>query len=305
MDAPALNAFSDSLADAVDRAARSVVQVQGRRRPASGVVFRSHVVVTTARALGREDVVHVLAPGGSPLATELGGWDPATGLIVLHVKDLEAEPAVPRAEPVRVGHLALAIGRSWSNAITATSGVVAIIGGPLPTGPRRSIDRIIRTTAPMHGGFAGGALVDVNGQLVGISTATAIRDLNVVIPVDIAWKTAATLVEYGALRRGYLGIAGQPVRLPDHQRSGPHTRALVVVEIAAGSPAEAGGMLVGDLVVAFDGEPVESPIDLLELLQGDRVGRSVPVRVIRGGEVLEVSVVIADRADYRNRRRDS
>jgi S1-C subfamily serine protease len=136
---------------------------------------------------------------------------------VLKVPGLVAAPFVPSATPVRVGHLALAVARSWSNAVTASAGVVAVIGGPLPTGRRRAIDQVIRTTAPMHEGFSGGAFLDASGALVGMTTAAAIRGFGVVIPAAIVWKTAAHILEHGGSARGYLGIVGQPVRLPEGQ----------------------------------------------------------------------------------------
>src|SRR6186713_1126851 len=113
-----------------------------------------------------------------------------------------ARPALtPGSTPPRVGHLALAIARSWSNALTASAGIVAVIGGPLPTGRRRAIDEVIRTTAPMHDGFSGGAFVDAGGALIGVTTAARIRGLGVVIPASIAWKTAATVLEHGGVKR--------------------------------------------------------------------------------------------------------
>src|SRR5207245_8739231 len=120
--------------------------------------------------------------------------------------------------PARVGHLAMAGARAWSNAVTASAGIVSVIGGPLPTGRGRAIDEVIRTTAPMHDGFAGGAFVDTAGRATGIATAAEIRGLGVIIPAAIAWKTAATLLEHGRVKRGYLGLAGQPVRLTERQR---------------------------------------------------------------------------------------
>jgi S1-C subfamily serine protease len=180
--------------------------------------------------------------------------------------------------------------------VTASAGLVSIIGGPLRTGRRHAIEEVIRTTAPMHEGFSGGAFVDVSGAAIGIATASAIRGLGVVIPASIAWKTAATLVEHGRLKRGYLGIAGQPVRLHDRQRGAEHPeRALLVVAVTADSPADTAGMLVGDLMVALDGQPIDSPEDLLELLRGDRVGRQVPVRVLRGNQAHEFPVTVGER----------
>ena len=295
-----LVAFSDHVANVVAAVAPSVVQVHGRRRPASGVVFREGLVLTTSRALGREDGLHVRTDDGADHEAELAGWDPATGLVLLRVNGLRRTSVAPTRVETRVGHLAIAVGRSWSNAVTATSGLVSVIGGPLPTGPGRSIDRIIRTTAPMHGGFAGGALVDAKGELLGVTTAAEIRGLGVVIPADIAWTTAAALAEHGTLKRGYLGVAGQTVRLPERQREKEgRSEGLLVVGVSSDSPAEAAGVLVGDVVTAFDGRAIGSAEDLLQLLQGDRIGRAVTLRVVRGGTAVDLNVTIGSRAAAR------
>jgi S1-C subfamily serine protease len=291
-----LMGLSNEMADAVASAAPAVVQVQGGRRPASGVVHSNGVVLTTARALGRGDGLHVRRGDGALLEAELAGWDPTTSLAVLKVEGLGVAPMAVAAAPARVGHLALAVARSWSNAVTASAGIVAVIGGPLPTGRRRSIDQVIRTTAPMHDGFAGGAFVDTGGALLGIATATAIRGLGVVIPADIAMRTAATLVEHGGLKRGYLGLAGQPATLPESQRGeGGRAEALLIVGVTPGGPAAASGLLVGDLLLDFDGHALSSPEDLLDLLTGDRVGRPVSLRVLRGGKIADVTVTVGER----------
>jgi serine protease DegQ len=291
-----LGNISNQLADAVDAAAPSVVQVQGRRRPASGLVYAADVVVTTARALGRGDGLHVRRHDGQAFEAELAGWDPTTSLAVLRVPGLSGAAIAPATGAARVGHLAIAVARSWSNNVTASAGIVSVIGGPLRTGHRRAIDQVIRTTAPMHDGFSGGAFLNTSGALVGIATAAAIRGLGVVIPASIAWKTASTLLEHGSLKRGYLGIAGQPVSLSESQRQA-HSRehALLVVGVTAGSPAAAAGVLVGDIVLDFDGHAIESPEELLDLLLGDRVGRSVTMRVLRGGAAVDVPIVVGER----------
>jgi S1-C subfamily serine protease len=259
-------------------------------------VYADNVVLTTVRALGREDGLHVRRHDGQTLDAELAGWDPATSLAVLRVPSLGAPPIAPAASPARVGHLALAVARSWSNAVTASAGIVSVIGGPLPTGRRRAIDQVIRTTAPMHDGFAGGAFLNASGQLVGIATAAAIRGLGVVIPASIAWKTAATVLEHGSLKRGYLGVAGQPVALSPSQRAAVNRDGgLLVVGVTEGSPAAAAGVLVGDVVLDFDGRPIHSPEELLDLLLGDRVGKGVALRILRGGAPIDVTVVVGER----------
>ena len=292
-----LTTFSNQLADAVAAAAASVVQVQGRRRPASGLVYADNVVLTTVRALGREDGLHVRRDDGRTLDAELAGWDPSTGLAVLRANGLETAPLAPAVAAPRVGHLALAVARSWSNVVTASAGIVSVIGGPLRTGRRRSIDQVIRTTAPMHDGFAGGAFLDTSGGLIGIATAASIRGLGVIIPAAIAWKTAATVLEHGRLKRGFLGLAGQPVSLPENQQGADgRQQALLVIGVTAGSPAASAGVLVGDLLFEFDGHPVESPEELLDLLLGDRVGKSVVLKVLRGGTAVDLPIIVGERA---------
>jgi S1-C subfamily serine protease len=293
-----LTDFSNQMADIVSSAAPSIVQVRGRRRPASGVIYGEGTVVTTMRALGREDGLQVRLHDGGLLDAELAGWDPATTLAALRVPGLTGG-LTPTQTPARVGHIVLAVGRSWSNAVTASAGIVSVIGGPLPTGRRRAIDQVIRTTAPMHDGFAGGALLDASGGLLGVATATEIRGLGVVIPAAIAWKAIAGIFEHGGIRRGYLGVAGQSVSLPDNQRGVQALRdrdeALLVVGLTSDGPAARAGVLVGDIIVAFDEHPIESPEDLLDLLTGDRVGRALSLSVLRAGAETQLTVTVGER----------
>jgi S1-C subfamily serine protease len=293
-----LTDFSNQMADIVSSAAPSIVQVRGRRRPASGVIYGEGTVVTTMRALGREDGLQVRLHDGGLLDAELAGWDPATTLAALRVPGLTGG-LTPTQTPARVGHIVLAVGRSWSNAVTASAGIVSVIGGPLPTGRRRAIDQVIRTTAPMHDGFAGGALLDASGGLLGVATAAEIRGLGVVIPAAIAWKAIAGIFEHGGIRRGYLGVAGQSVSLPDNQRGVQALRdrdeALLVVGLTSDGPAARAGVLVGDIIVAFDEHPIESPEDLLDLLTGDRVGRALSLSVLRAGAETQLTVTVGER----------
>jgi len=291
-----LSTMSDQLADAVAAIAPSVVQVQGQRRPASGVLYAPDVVLTTMRALGREDGLSVRAQGGATVEAEFAGADPASSLAILRVTGLNVPAASVSQAPIRVGHLALAVARSWSNAVTASAGIVSVIGGPLPTGRGRAIDEVLRTTAPMHEGFSGGAFVDMSGQVMGIATAATIRGLGVVIPASIAWKTAASLLEHGRLQRGYLGLASQRVRLADRQRgANRREHGLLVAAVTSGSPADAAGILVGDVLLEFDGHALESPENLFDLLLGDRVGRPVTMRLLRGSAAQEITITVGER----------
>lgn len=286
--------FSNQIADVVDASAASVVQVQGYRRPATGVVYGPDLVLTTARAIGRAEHPRVRRPDGETFESEIAGSDATTRLALLRVPGLNGSTLARGAAP-RVGQIAIALARSWSNALTATAGLVSVIGGPLPTGRRRAIDQVIRTSAPMHEGFAGGALVDADGHLLGIATAYSIRGLGVVIPAAIACDAGASM-EHGGVKRGYLGIAAQTVSVPEKQKAAAGaSEALLVMSVKDGTPAEQAGVLVGDLLLAIDDQKVASPDELLDLLAGDRVGRSVRLQILRGGSPIGVDVTVAGR----------
>ena len=290
------NELSTQMADAVDAVATSVVQVQGRRRPASGLVYSDGVVLTTMRALGGDDGLHVRRPDGTGLDAELAGWESATTLAVLRVAGLSLPPLHPGSATPRVGHLVLALARSWSNSVTASAGIISVIGGPLPTGRRRAIDQVIRTTAPLHEGFSGGALVDATGGLLGVTTATTIRGTAVVIPAGIAWAAAQRVLEHGQARRGYLGVMGQSVMLSASQAAScGRENALLVVGVAPSSAAASAGVLVGDIVLALDDASTASPEDLLDLLATRSAGRQATLKVLRGSEALDLPVTIGER----------
>jgi S1-C subfamily serine protease len=296
MDTSTLTSFSDQLAAVVDRVAPAVVQVRGHHRPVSGIVYAPDVVLTSIRALGREDGVTVTTGDGRSAAAELVGWDPATGLAVLRVAGLDLKAALRADGPVRVGQIAIPIARSWSNALTASAGIVAVIGGPLRTGRGQSIEQIVRITAPMHDGFAGGAVADAGGRVIGMATRARIRGLAVVIPAAIAWKSAAHVLEHGRPRVGFLGLSGHPVRLSERQRAGgAHARGLLVVAVTDGGPAESGGLLLGDVIVELDGQAVTSVDRLISLLTAATVGRAVVLRVLRGGAHHDITVTVAER----------
>jgi S1-C subfamily serine protease len=291
-----LATFSTGLADIASAAAPAVVQVMGARRPATGVIHGPDTIVTTARAIGREDGLRIRVGDSEPAPAALVGWDPSTGIAVLRSENAltPPAPAAARAEP-RPGEIVLAIARSWSGAVTVSAGVVAVVGGPLRTGRRAQIARVIRVSAPMHDGFAGGAVYDMSGTLTGIATASPIRGFGIAIPAAIAWEAADRIVRGGTPRRGFLGLAVQPTALTPAPRGSGGERALLVVGVTPDSPAAAAGLIVGDILLELDGHTTGSPDDLLDLLAGDRVGKTVRMRTLRGGSPRDVPVTIGER----------
>lgn len=290
----ALSSLNDLLADAVDRAAASVVQVQGHRRLVAGVVFAPELMLAPASALG-DDVATVRGAGGGTHEGAVLGRAFSMGLGVVRVPGLRSGPLEAGTEP-RVGHVAVAVGRTWSGGVMATVTNVAVVGGPLRTGRSSQIDRVIRIAQPPHDALTGGALIDGAGRALGIVTGAAIRDTTVVIPAAIAWAAAQEIVARGGAKQGYLGISSAPVRLPEGQRGGgQQAEGLLVSAVADGSPAAHAGLLVGDVILGFEGTAVDDPEALLMLLRGDRVGRPANLTVLRGGQLRDISVTVGER----------
>jgi serine protease DegQ len=288
-----LTALSSQLASAADTAAASIVQVQAHRRPEAGVVSDTDLVLTRGVAV-HDGVVSVRRGDGQTFEGTVLGRSAGTGLTVVRVPGLGAPPMAVAAEP-RAGHMALAIGRTWSGGLFSALAPVAVVGGPLRTGRTSEIARVIRIGHAPHGALTGGALVDGAGRAFGVITSMAIRGTTVVIPTALAWAAAHEVAAKGGARQGFLGVSSLPVTLPERQRAGGHVGGLLVTGLADGTPAERAGLLVGDLIVEFDGVSVREPDDLLTLLRGDRVGRAVPLAVVRGGAIVTVTITATDR----------
>jgi S1-C subfamily serine protease len=291
------NALSSEISAAVESAATSVVQVHGHRRVAAGVVIADNVIVTPAAAA--DDKVAVLAGDAQPLEGVVLGRIAGMGLTVVRVEGLN-RPALLAAPEPKPGQLAVAVGRTWSGGVMAALAPIAVVGGPLRTGRGSAIDRVIRIQIAPHGALNGGVLIDPAGQALGIVTSMAIRGTTVVIPASIAWDAAANVAAHGGGKQGFLGVSSLAVPLPERQRAGRTQKSgLLISRVAAGSPADSGGLLVGDVIVGFAGEPVQDPEELVTRLRGNRVGTAVPITVIRGTSLTEVTVTPGERPTFK------
>ena len=289
--------LSQEIGGRVEQAAPSVVQVHGRRRVAAGVVIARNLIVTPATT--DDDTVAVHTGGGQTVEGKVLGRIGNMGLTVIRVDGLD-RPALAPAEEPAPGHLAVAVGRTWSGGVMAALAPIAVVGGPLRTGRASTIERVIRIQQAPHGALNGGALIDAAGRALGIITPLAIRGTTVVIPASIAWPAAERVASEGGTRQGFLGVSSMPVALPERQRAGrSQAYGLLVSQVAASSPADAGGLLVGDVIVGFAGEVVQEPEELVTRLRGDRVGQAVPITVIRGAAAQDVTVTIGERPTVR------
>jgi S1-C subfamily serine protease len=285
--------LSNDIATAVEQAAPSVVQVHGRRRIAAGLVVAENIVVTPAHVDDGKTAVR--AGAGQTTEGVVLGRIGHMGLSVLRVEGLGLLPLTPGDEP-KPGNIAVAVGRTWSGGVIAMLAPVSVVGGPLRTGRASSIDRVIRIQQSPHGALTGGALVGDSGRLLGIITSMDIRDTTVVIPAGLAWAAASHVAATGGTKQGYLGVSSMPVAVPERQRAGrSDAYGLLISQVAPQSPADSAGLLVGDIIVAFDRQAVRDGEELITWLRGDRIGKAVPVTVLRGGSAVDVSVTVGQR----------
>ena len=295
-----LVAFSDGLAGAVERAGASVVRVEARRRQsASGVLWGADGLVLTAdHVLERDEDLVVGLPDGREVAATIVGRDPGTDLALLRA-EAPGPAAIERGPAPRVGHLALIVARPGDGLATSI-GVVSAIGGPARTRRGGQLDGFIRTDATYYPGFSGGPLVDSAGRMIGLATSQfgGGSGAGLAISLETVRRVAESLLSHGRVRRGFLGIGSQPVAIPAalRERLGlSQETGLLVVGVEAGGPAEQGGLLIGDLLIALGGSPVKDTEDLRDQLGADRVGQPTAVRVIRGGEPRELTVTVGER----------
>jgi S1-C subfamily serine protease len=291
-----LSTLSTQLADAVERAGPAIVQVDARpRRPSSGIVYAPELVLAADHAVERDEDLSVEAAEGPRRAARCVGRDPASDLAVLRVPGLGVEPAAPAPVPARVGQLVLAVGRPADRELMASIGIVSGVGGPVRT-RGGLLEQYLRTDATPYPGFSGGALVDGRGALLGMLTTGLAGGVALAVPVAVASRLAETLARQGFVARGWLGIGSQPVRIPAAQRAGREQEVgLLVVAVAPDSPAERGGLLLGDILVALDGHALGDAEELQALLLGDRVGRTVALDVLRGGRPVALEVTVGQR----------
>jgi len=294
-----LTALSESMAAAVEKAGAATVLVSGRRRmPASGIAYAADLILTADHVLERDDDIPVGLPDGSQVSGKLAGRDPGSDLAVLRLAGPAAAVAEAAPQEARIGQLVLALGRPSQDGIQASLGVISAVGGPVRTGRGGLLERYLRTDAIPYPGFSGGPLVDTAGRVVGVNTSGLARGASLAIPAGLAWQVAANLAQYGSVKRGYLGVRSQPVAIQAAQQKAlgrEQAAGLLLVGVEDGSPAEAGGLLVGDIVVGLAGQAVGDPDELLARLTGSVVGQPAPVEILRGGQPRTLTVTIGER----------
>jgi S1-C subfamily serine protease len=291
-----LSELSHELAELVARLAPSVVKVDARRgRPATGIIWADNLVLTADHVIEADDAILVSGPPTTVKASVVGR-DRGTDLALLKTEGLRGAPAPRgRSADVRLGHIVLALGGHVGEQ-QVTMGIVSGFSGEFRSWRGGQISRLIQTTAELLPGFSGGPLVDAQGRVIGINSWNFGRGVTHALPVETAERVAESLRSHGRIRRAYLGLGAQPIRLSEAlanqlgQESG-----LLVVTVEPDGPAHKAGVLQGDTLVTVDGDPLRGRLDgLLATLRAFEVDSTHQFRVVRAGELKDVAVTLGE-----------
>ena len=294
-----LNDFSNELAAAVERGGAGTLLVDARHRyPASGIAYAADLVLTADHVVTREDNLRIATAEGKTFSVTVAGRDPSSDLALLRLSEKALTPAkVSQAAP-KVGQLVLALGRPGDEGVQASWGIITAIGGPARTGRGGLLDEYIQTETTSYPGFSGGPLINTEGEILGLNTSGLTRGMALTIPVKFAWRIADSLAKHGIVKRGYLGVRTQTVDVPDAARTAlkrAQEHGLLVMWLEEKGQAEKSGLLVGDIIVAINGQAVGDPDDLFAALNGDVVGKNIAVEVLRGGKPETLQVTVGER----------
>jgi S1-C subfamily serine protease len=281
-----LQALSFEIARIVTAAAGSVVAVHSHRSRSSGFLWRSGLIVTADEALAEEGDITVILPGGETAPAKLVGRDPSTDIALLRIDRTDLDPALFGAEDIAIGALTIVVGAAEGGP-TAALGIVSCSGGPWRSLRGGEIDACLELDVALRHAAEGGLVLDAAGRAFGMAVFGPRRRV-LVIPSATIERVASRLESHGRISRGYLGLGLHPVAVDGGVGA-------MVVSIDANGPGAAAGMRQGDVIVAWNGEPVRRLHSLLRALGPDSVGRTVTLGLRRAGEPAEVVLTIAER----------
>ena len=292
--------LSAELAAGAEKIGSSVVCIHSHHRhAASGVVWQKGAIVTANHALTRPEVTVTNAQGQS-FSAEVAGQDPTTDLAVLKISESAEIPQakIGDTKELKIGHLVLALGRTRRGNLVASSGIISGLFGAWRTWRGGEIDQFVRPALVLYPGFSGGPLVNASEHVLGVNTLGLRRGAPITIPASTVSRIVQELLEKGRIARPYLGLAMQPVPLPAELKNKLNlstSSGALIMHVEPDGPAGKAGLLLGDILTAIGGNPIEDTDDVQVQLGKLRVGESISISLIRGGQRIEAPLELGER----------
>ena len=290
--------LSGAFANTIAGLQNSIVAMDGGgRSTTSGVVWQPGVIVTTHHGLRLRENIQIIFSGES-LTARLIGSDATTDLAVLGIESNKLKPAPANDLVTRAGEVVLSVGRSRLGDISASCGIIARTGSAWRTWRGGEIDRLIRPDIQLYVGQSGSALVNEQRQVLGINSPALARQAVITIPAQTIRRVVDAILKLGHVPRPFLGLAMQPIPIPDPARElfpGGAEETLLVTHVEPKAPAAQAGVMVGDVIVSFIGKPVHGVHEILHQIRALHIGDTISLAVLRGGAKLDLTVSVADR----------
>jgi len=292
--------LSNQFAEAAEKAGKAVVAVQGGARlAASGILWRAGIVITASHMLRRAEEITLLMPDKSESPATFAGRDPGTDLAILKIEGKSGSASIETASSsaLRVGQWVLGIGRSGLGDLAASAGIIARLGSEWRTWRGGHLDRLIRPDITLYPGQSGSALVDSSGRFLGMNTSALARGAAIAVPAATINRVVDEILAHGHVFRPYLGIAMQPVELPQALVSELKINpiGLMVMNVEPGSPSAQAGIMLGDIITGVKGSHISGVEHLQAALRELKRGDSLDLTYVRGGKTATASVKVADR----------
>ena len=292
-----LVALSDATVQLVERASASIVSVRGGGRwHSSGIHWRSGIIVTAEEVLEHDENIQLTLPGGRSVEAALVGRDPTTDVAVLRFQPDGLPTATTAKALLRAGEAIFAVGNHDGTALAAF-GIVALAGGAWRSSRGGTIDEFLRLDLTLSPASEGGALVDAQGRVLGM-TVLGPRRRALAIPTSTIERAVDQLLARGHVFRAYLGAGLRPLR-GERQRGSSSTsgsgRGVLVVDIDPEGPAKGAGLLVGDVITSWNDRSIDRVRDVIHLLGPESVGTTVGLGLVRGGATATLQVVLGER----------
>jgi len=296
-----LDAYSKAVVKATQRTSPAVVNIEVRhgqtRGGGSGFIFTANgYIITNSHVVHKASAITVSLADGRKLAADVVGDDPHTDIAVIRVLEDHLTPAIlGNSQSIQPGELVVAIGNPYGFQASVTAGVISALGRTLRSQSGRLIDSVIQTDAALNPGNSGGPLVNSRGEVIGVNSAVILpaQGICFAIPINTAKYVAGELIRQGKIRRGYLGLAGQDVPLPQKLRRHyglSQDKGILIIGIEKNSPARESDLVEGDILVHFDGLPVSGVDELHRLLTEERIGRTSGLTLLRGTQKIDSAV---------------
>lgn len=263
----------------------------------SGFLFSSDgYIFTNSHVINKSSMLKVTLHDGTVEEATIIGEDPHSDLAVIKISAFHFRPVlIGDSLDVKIGQLVIAIGNPYGFQHTVTTGVISALGRTLRTQSGRLIDNIIQTDAALNPGSSGGPLINSDGQVIGVNTATiqGAQGLCFSISMNTAKSLATELIQDGKVKRAYIGIASQEVNMLNniiHYYNLKNNKALFVISVEPNSPAMRAGIKDGDYILVFNDVPIDSTDQLFKLLTKEMIGSIKNISILRGKQIIELKI---------------